>query len=314
MQKCFHLNLFFWRIQTPDWELGLQPHLTELLLTKSQNHRLNEVGRALWKSSGPTPCSSRATYSKLPRIKSRELLKVSKEDSPPALCMVHANALSPTQHRCASWCSSLCLWPHVLSLGTTEKSLALYSLHLPFRHLPLGWTVPPLSVFPHRRDASDLSSSSWPFAGLSPIVSFLSCTWKPRAAVVASPMLYREGSPPLSCWQYLMQPRIFLQSSLWQSHPARTCSTPCPPGPPGAFLPSCFPSAPLPACPDAWSCSSPGVGFCTFSCNSVRFLSAPFFSLSPSDSLWHHDSGISATPRVFCHLQTYSYHPIRKEK
>jgi len=47
MQKCFHLSLFFWRIQTPDWELGLQPHLTELLLTKSQNHRLNEVGRAL---------------------------------------------------------------------------------------------------------------------------------------------------------------------------------------------------------------------------------------------------------------------------
>jgi len=47
MQKCFHLSLFFWRIQTPDRELGLQPHLTELLLTKSQNHRLNEVGRAL---------------------------------------------------------------------------------------------------------------------------------------------------------------------------------------------------------------------------------------------------------------------------
>ena len=53
-------------------------------------------------------------------------------------------------------CFSLCSLPLDLSLGTTEKSLALSSLHLPFSYLymltrspwafsPLGWTVTALS-------------------------------------------------------------------------------------------------------------------------------------------------------------------------
>lgn len=34
----------------------------------SQSHRMVEVVRDLWRPSGPTPCSGRATYNQLPRL------------------------------------------------------------------------------------------------------------------------------------------------------------------------------------------------------------------------------------------------------
>ena len=45
----------------------------------SQNHRMVEVGKDLWRSSGPTPCSSRATQSQLPRTMFRRYLNIAKE-------------------------------------------------------------------------------------------------------------------------------------------------------------------------------------------------------------------------------------------
>ena len=44
----------------------------------SKNHTVGEVGRGLWRSLGPTPCSSRATYSQLPRTTSGWHLNISK--------------------------------------------------------------------------------------------------------------------------------------------------------------------------------------------------------------------------------------------
>ena len=42
------------------------------------------------------------------------------------------------------------------------------------------WTVPSLSAFPHRTDASVPSSSPWPFIGLSPVCPCLFCSGEPR--------------------------------------------------------------------------------------------------------------------------------------
>ena len=74
-------------------------------------------------------------------------------------------------------CFSLCPLPLVLSLGTTEQSLSLSSLHPPFRYLCTfmrslwaffspGWTVPALPTSPYRRDAPVPSSSLQPLAWL----------------------------------------------------------------------------------------------------------------------------------------------------
>jgi len=71
-----------------------------------------------------------------------------------------------------------------LSLGTTEQSLALSSLHPPCRYLctlmrsPRAFSspVPSLSASPHRRDAPVPSSSLQPLAGLYPVCPWLSCT------------------------------------------------------------------------------------------------------------------------------------------
>lgn len=80
-------------------------------------------------------------------------------------------------------CFSLYPLPLILSLDTTA-----FSLQPPFRHLytlmrslwvlfSLRWTVPAL---PHLLQY--LSQSQWPFAGLHPVVSFLSCTGKHRTS------------------------------------------------------------------------------------------------------------------------------------
>ena len=82
-------------------------------------------------------------------------------------------------------CFSLCPWPLVLSLGTTEESLAQSSLHPHFRYLYTfirclcafsspGWTVPDLSAFPRTSPAPDCYMSLWPFVALSPVCPSLS--------------------------------------------------------------------------------------------------------------------------------------------
>jgi len=86
------------------------------------------------------PCSSRTTYSQLPRTVSRWLLNISKEGDSTAslgnLCQCSVTAKKCfLMFRGNLLCLSLCPLPLVLSLGATEKSLALSSLHPPFRYL-----------------------------------------------------------------------------------------------------------------------------------------------------------------------------------
>jgi len=47
--------------------------------SRSQNHRMLQVGRDLWRSSGPSPGSSRATYSQLSKIPFRQFFNISTE-------------------------------------------------------------------------------------------------------------------------------------------------------------------------------------------------------------------------------------------
>ena len=188
---------------------------------RSQNHRMVEVGRDLWRSSGPTPCSSRDSQSWLPSTMSRWLLSISKGgDSTASLGKLCWGSVTHAVNKCFlvfrgnHLCFSLCSLPLVLHWGPLER----VCLH-PLCTLPLGidthwwgppwtfsspgWAVPALSAFPHRTDAPVPSSSLWPFDGLSLVCPCLSCTGEPRtgpsAPGVASPLLSTgEGSPPLT--------------------------------------------------------------------------------------------------------------------
>jgi len=85
----------------------------------------------------------------------------------------------------------------IVSCPVTEKSLAATSFHLPVRYLyilmkcPLFFLFSRLrslnfswdsanSVFPHRISAPVSSPSSWPFIGLFPVWTCLSCTGQHR--------------------------------------------------------------------------------------------------------------------------------------
>ena len=97
------------------------------------------------------PCSSKATLSKLPRAMSSKVLNNSKDgDSTTSLgnlcqCSVTlTEGQFPLPFRQHLLCFSLCPRPLVLSLDTTEKSLALSTVHYPFRHLyTLMWPSEP---------------------------------------------------------------------------------------------------------------------------------------------------------------------------
>ncbi|XP_068775232.1 uncharacterized protein [Struthio camelus] len=100
-----------------------------------------------------SPCSSRVIWSILPRIASRRVLNISSQgDSTTSLGNLFPCSVTLTGKKfflVFSWncvCFSLCPLPLVLSLGTTEKSLAPSSRHPPFRQfytlrrLPLSLT------------------------------------------------------------------------------------------------------------------------------------------------------------------------------
>lgn len=76
-------------------------YLTCLVVTdlqNSQNHRVVEVGRDIWKSSGPAPCLGRDTKSHLPRSMSRQLISISSQlsgQSVPVLPHLHSGKLLP---------------------------------------------------------------------------------------------------------------------------------------------------------------------------------------------------------------------------
>lgn len=129
-----------------------------------KKHRLVEVGRDIWRSSGPIPCSSMTIYSPWPRPGS---FWISPWLETPQCPWATCNSTPPLSSN--SVClfreillfSSLWPLPLALSLGTTGKSLSLSSLHPSFRNfctlvrspwlfLAPNWTV---SAFPHSRDA-----------------------------------------------------------------------------------------------------------------------------------------------------------------
>jgi len=89
-----------------------------------------------------TCCSSRDALRQLPRTMSRWLLDISMDgDSATSLGDFCQPSVTLTVKkgflmlRGNLLCFSLCQMTLVLSLGTTEKSLALSSVHLPFRYL-----------------------------------------------------------------------------------------------------------------------------------------------------------------------------------
>ena len=116
--------------------------IIKVLITESQNHRMVGVGRDLCMSSSPTPLPSRDSYSRLHRTLSRWVLNISREgDSTTSLgslfqCSVTLRGKNFfLMFRRNFLCLSLCPLPLVLSLGTTEKSLAPSSWHPPLRYL-----------------------------------------------------------------------------------------------------------------------------------------------------------------------------------
>jgi len=87
-------------------------------------------------------CSSRTTYSQLPRTMSRWLLNTCKEQESTTslgnLCQSSATLTVKKYFLMFRWSLlrfSLCPLPLVLSLGTNEKSLDLSFLQPPFRYL-----------------------------------------------------------------------------------------------------------------------------------------------------------------------------------
>ena len=90
--------------------------------------------------STTSPCLSRASYSWLPRNMFRWLLSISKDgDSTTCLGNLCQCSVTRTVKKCFPMlrgnllCFSVCPLPLVLSVGTTEKTLAPSSLHSPFR-------------------------------------------------------------------------------------------------------------------------------------------------------------------------------------
>lgn len=112
----------------------------------SQDHRLGEVGSKLWRPFSSTPLLKQGHLQQLAQDHAQvafEVLKISKEtDCTTSLgnlyycsitCKVQNYFLIFRQNLL---CTSLCLLPLVLVLGTNKKSLAGFSLHPPpFRHL-----------------------------------------------------------------------------------------------------------------------------------------------------------------------------------
>jgi len=93
------------------------------------NHRMTEGGRALWMSFGSTSVQAQTSRA-VPRPMSRWLLKISKKKTPQPLGNLYQCSITRTAQKCClvfqrnSLCSRLPPVPHVLRLGTTEKSLA----------------------------------------------------------------------------------------------------------------------------------------------------------------------------------------------
>lgn len=180
---------------------------------------LEWISGSIWSK----PCISTAAHSKLLRIMSTQVLKISMEETVQTLWASYTSYPSPIQYWSVSWCSDgtscvpVCTqrllslhwtslrktWLHSLctssgiSINCWDPSEPLFSP---------DWTVPALSASPHRGGSPVLSSSWWPFAGINSVYLCLSCTEGSRIGhstpTTASPTLSREeGSSVLTHWQ-----------------------------------------------------------------------------------------------------------------
>ena len=94
----------------------------------SQNHRTVEVGRDLWRSSRPNPLLKQGHL----QLVVQDCVQVASEYLQGR--RLHTLLGQPVPVASHPHSFSLCPLPLVLSLGTTEKSLAPSSLHPPFRY------------------------------------------------------------------------------------------------------------------------------------------------------------------------------------
>ena len=189
-----------------------------------------------------------------------------------------ASAWSPSQWKSVSWCSdrsllcfSLCALPLVLPLGTTEKSLALSSLHPPYRWLYTlirspqafsspGWRVPALSF-----SSGEMLQSLTRLGGPS-----LDCLQYAHVCLVlVSPAL--DPAPQMCLTSVEQRAQItsldlrqlsswcspgYYSPSLLQDHVAGWCSTSSPQRRLSPLLQSYFAAGWPPAYTGAWGCFS----------------------------------------------------------
>lgn len=145
-----------------------------------------EVARDLWRASSLSFCSSKVTWRWLLRTTYRWLPTQWKK------CFL--------MHRGNLPCFNLCPLPPVLSLDTTENSLAPLSLHHPFRY-SYRWN-PLLNLLFSRLNSRVSLSLSSNVKCSSPFIIFLTLHWTPfsmsktghSAPDVTSPVLSR-GQP-----------------------------------------------------------------------------------------------------------------------
>jgi len=158
--------------------------------TETQNHWTVEVERDLWRSSSPNPPLKLECPEPFPRTMSRWLWKISKWSDATNSRGNCASAVNHSIKNCFlvfkrnTLCSSLCILPLVITLGTTGKSLApspfysflryLYKLN----ELSLSWTVQALLAYLYKVSASVSWLSLWPFTGISPVWPCL-LYWEP---------------------------------------------------------------------------------------------------------------------------------------
>lgn len=113
-------------------------HIIHSLNRITQNCRVAEVGRELWRPPGPTSCSSRDTPSRWLLTTSRQLLEIPKgrdSTASPGSLFHHPHGEVVAQRELL--CAPVCAHCPVLGLGTTEGAW----LH------PL--CTPPSSIYIH---------------------------------------------------------------------------------------------------------------------------------------------------------------------
>jgi len=112
------------------------------MTARSHNHRLFQIGRDLWRTPGPSPLLKQGHLELLVQDHVQTAFEYLQgwrfHNFPgqlvPALSHPHRKKAFPDVQR-EPPVFSLCPLSVVLSLGTTEESLAPSSLHPPFRYL-----------------------------------------------------------------------------------------------------------------------------------------------------------------------------------